>query len=154
VVARHTLEVARLDMSYEDRAGMRREVAGHGRWRGELVAYRKDGTPVSVELITVALRDDEADGEVSGFLGIHRDIDLEIGGETPAGLLGNRATEVLRIVGEALTNARRHSGARHVRVSTRASAAVVLIEVTDDGRGFDAASDPSGPRRDGNPRDA
>src|SRR6185369_2215585 len=44
----------------------------HGRWRGEVVAYRKDGTPVCVELITVALRGER--GGITGYLGIHRDI--------------------------------------------------------------------------------
>ena len=60
VLGRQTLEVARLEMSYEERAEARRAVAEHGRWRGEVVAYRKDGTPVWVELITVALRGDGA----------------------------------------------------------------------------------------------
>jgi PAS domain S-box-containing protein len=72
VLGRHTLEVARLEMSDEERAEVRRAVAEHGRWRGEVVAYRKDGTPVWVELITVALRGER--GEVTGYLGIHRDV--------------------------------------------------------------------------------
>jgi hypothetical protein len=37
-----------------------------------MIAYRKDGAPVWVELITVALRDSR--GEITGYLGIHRDI--------------------------------------------------------------------------------
>ena len=72
VLGRHTLEVARLEMSYEERAEVRRAVAEHGRWRGEVVAYRKDGTPVCVELITVALRGER--GGITGYLGIHRDV--------------------------------------------------------------------------------
>jgi PAS domain S-box-containing protein len=72
VLGRHTLEVARLEMSYEERAEVRSAVAEHGRWRGEVVAYRKDGTQVWVELITVALRDES--GGITGFLGIHRDV--------------------------------------------------------------------------------
>jgi PAS domain S-box-containing protein len=47
-------------------------VVEHGRWRGEVVAYRKDGTPVYVELITVVLRGGR--GGITGYLGIHRDI--------------------------------------------------------------------------------
>lgn len=60
----------------------------------------------------------------------------------PAGPVGNGGIEVLRIVGEALTNARRHSGARHVRVSARGSEDRICVEVDDDGHGFepDAAS--------------
>ncbi len=72
VLGRHTLEVARLEMSYEERAEVRSAVAEHGRWRGEVVAHRKDGTPVCVELITVALRGER--GEITGYLGIHRDV--------------------------------------------------------------------------------
>src|SRR3954465_10102913 len=72
VLGRHTLEVARLEMSWEERAEVRRAVAEHGRWRGEVVAYRKDGTPVCVELITVAVRGER--GRIGGYLGIHRDV--------------------------------------------------------------------------------
>jgi PAS domain S-box-containing protein len=72
VLGRHTLEVARLEMSYEERAEVRRAVAEHGRWFGEVVAYRKDGTSVWVELITVALHGER--GEIKGYLSIHRDV--------------------------------------------------------------------------------
>src|SRR4051812_30895967 len=72
VLGRHTLEVARLEMSYEERAEVRSAVAEHGRWRGEVVAYRKDGTPVCVELIIVDLRGEL--GGITGYLGIHRDV--------------------------------------------------------------------------------
>src|SRR3954447_1548263 len=72
VLGRHTLEVARLEMSYEERAEVRSAAAEHGRWRGDVVAYRKDGTPVRVELITVALRGER--GGITGYLGIHRDV--------------------------------------------------------------------------------
>jgi DNA-binding NarL/FixJ family response regulator/signal transduction histidine kinase len=59
-------------MSDEERAASRQAAAEHGRWRGEVVAYRKDGTPVSVELITVAVHGEL--GEITGYLGIHRDV--------------------------------------------------------------------------------
>jgi PAS domain S-box-containing protein len=72
VLGRHTLEVSRLEMSQEQRTEARLAVVERGRWRGEVIAYRKDGAPVWVELITVALRD--ARGELTGYLGIHRDI--------------------------------------------------------------------------------
>jgi PAS domain S-box-containing protein len=72
VLGRHTLEFARLEMSHEERAEFRLAAAQHGRSRAELIAHRKDGTPVWVELITVALRDSQ--GEITGYLGIHRDV--------------------------------------------------------------------------------
>jgi PAS domain S-box-containing protein len=78
------------------------------------------------------------------------EIDLAIARETPIGVLGNRGAEVLHIAGEALTNARRHSGARHVRVTARGSEdAGLCVEVTDDGRGFEPADKPSGTDRRG-----
>ena len=43
----------------------------------------------------------------------------------------------MRIVGEALTNARRHSGARSIRIGAWASDRTLWVEVADDGRGFD-----------------
>lgn len=52
----------------------------------------------------------------------------------PAGSLGPRGAEVLHIVTEAVTNARRHSGATSIRVDAAASTRHVLrLEVDDDG---------------------
>jgi signal transduction histidine kinase len=52
----------------------------------------------------------------------------------PAGSLGHRGVEVLRILREAVTNARRHSGATTIRVSGGASTPGFLrLEVSDDG---------------------
>ena len=52
--------------------------------------------------------------------------------------------ELLRIVREALVNARRHSEARHVRVAVGASEGKLWAEVSDDGRGFDPAKTGTG----------
>ena len=49
------------------------------------------------------------------------------------------SVELLRVLQEALTNARRHSGATSVEVSLRTEDEAVLAGVTDDGRGFDSA---------------
>ena len=45
--------------------------------------------------------------------------------------------ELLRIVQEALANARRHAGARRVSVAAGSSGEKLWVEVSDDGRGFD-----------------
>jgi PAS domain S-box-containing protein len=52
--------------------------------------------------------------------------------------------ELLRVLQEALVNARRHSEARNVEVRLRAEGGTLVAEVTDDGRGFDAASTRAG----------
>jgi PAS domain S-box-containing protein len=83
---------------------------------------------------------------VQRALAVDCEIDLDIAGEISIGVLGNRGSEVLRIVGEALTNARRHSGARRIHVSARGAQDWLYVEVTDDGRGFDPAGEPSGAR--------
>jgi signal transduction histidine kinase len=46
--------------------------------------------------------------------------------------------QLLRVIQEALTNARKHSGAHAVRVSIEQNKNQAHITVTDDGRGFDA----------------
>jgi PAS domain S-box-containing protein len=57
----------------------------------------------------------------------------------PEGLPRSVGVEVLRVVQEALANARRHSGAERVEVRLRGvgSENFVVAEVEDDGRGFD-----------------
>jgi signal transduction histidine kinase len=52
-------------------------------------------------------------------------------------LTGPPATEVLRIVGEAVANARRHAGATRIVVRAARHAGRLRIEIADDGRGFD-----------------
>jgi signal transduction histidine kinase/GAF domain-containing protein len=54
------------------------------------------------------------------------------------------SVELVRVLQEALTNARRHSGARNVEVSLRMEGEVLVAGVSDDGRGFDPASTRAG----------
>jgi signal transduction histidine kinase len=61
----------------------------------------------------------------------------------PAVLLGVECIEVLGILGEALTNARRHGQARHVRVRVWGTKAGLRAGVSDDNRGLI----PGAPRR-------
>ena len=68
------------------------------------------------------------------------EIQLEIADRVPRGSLGAQGIEVQRILGEALTNARRHGEARHVRVRVWGTKDGIWAEVSDDGSGFDTAS--------------
>jgi signal transduction histidine kinase len=71
------------------------------------------------------------------------DVHLEVAGEFPSTPLGEAEAELMRVLQEALTNARRHSGARNVWVSLGVNGDDMLAEVSDDGRGF-APDTPAG----------
>jgi two-component system, NarL family, sensor histidine kinase UhpB len=70
------------------------------------------------------------------------DIILEMEEGFPAASFGDAGTEILRVLQEALTNARRHSGARNVQVTLSKDGDELVAEVADDGRGFGAGTEP------------
>jgi PAS domain S-box-containing protein len=75
--------------------------------------------------------------------GIEVVLDLRDG--TPSAPLGPRGTELVRIVGEAVTNARHHGAPSTIRVGVWGTTEKVWVEVSDDGIGFDASKrSPSG----------
>jgi signal transduction histidine kinase len=69
---------------------------------------------------------------------------LEVEEGLPEDLPREASVELLRVLQEALVNARRHSGAGNVEVRLRAGGGTLVAEVTDDGRGFDTASTRAG----------
>lgn len=71
-------------------------------------------------------------------------IELLIGNGFPPALPEQTQAELIRILGEALTNARRHSGARSIRVTLGTENGDLISEVADDGRGFHPSSQPHG----------
>lgn len=56
---------------------------------------------------------------------------------TPVGLLSAIEVQLLRIIQEALTNIRKHSGASQVRIAVSRCGNTAEIRIEDDGRGFD-----------------
>jgi signal transduction histidine kinase len=62
-------------------------------------------------------------------------------------LLPEHEVQVLRVAQEALANVRKHSGAGSVRIRLARSESEVVLEIQDDGRGFD----PGRPSADGRP---
>jgi len=66
----------------------------------------------------------------------HVEISLDVGERVPATPLGEIGTQASRIIQEALTNARRHAGAKRISVSLRMDGADLIAEVADDGVGF------------------
>jgi PAS domain S-box-containing protein len=69
-----------------------------------------------------------------------REVRLAVEEEFPRGLSREKRVELLRVLQEALRNARRHSGARNVEVRLGTKDGEILVEVSDDGKGFDVAS--------------
>jgi PAS domain S-box-containing protein len=69
-----------------------------------------------------------------------RKIGLVVEEGFPEELPGEVSVELLRVLQEALTNARRHSGASNVEVRLRTEGEALVAGVIDDGRGFDRAS--------------
>jgi signal transduction histidine kinase len=63
-------------------------------------------------------------------------IALEVKEGFPSEPLGGTGAQLLRILQEALANARRHSGARSVLVSLRSEGNDLVAEVSDDGQGL------------------
>ena len=64
---------------------------------------------------------------------------LTVNGDV-SGLTASQRIVLFRVVQEALSNARKHSGATQVRVRLRSSARYVSVTVKDDGCGFDVAA--------------
>ncbi|MGA2512213.1 MAG: sensor histidine kinase [Candidatus Limnocylindrales bacterium] len=71
---------------------------------------------------------------MAGLTGATVEADLKAPGD---GLVPAQQTAVLRIVQEALQNVRKHAGSSRAVVSTRLESANYVVEVADDGRGFD-----------------
>lgn len=78
--------------------------------------------------------------ELNRQLTPERDIRLSVCDGFPPELPGAADVELLRVLQEALVNARRHSDARRVDVVLSVAPREVQVEVADDGVGFDPAS--------------
>jgi signal transduction histidine kinase len=70
------------------------------------------------------------------------EISLEMGEGVPSMPLGETRVDLSRIIQEALTNARRHSGASRVSVTLKLEGEDLLAEISDDGQGFGPGSVP------------
>jgi signal transduction histidine kinase len=63
---------------------------------------------------------------------------VEVDGEVPVDREAEH--EILRIVGEAVSNAAKHANASHVSVAISSERGRVIVRIADDGEGFDPAS--------------
>lgn len=65
---------------------------------------------------------------------------LDCDGEARRAISPRSEVQLLRVVQEALTNVRKHAGARHVAVTLHVDGGLVRLAIMDDGRGFDPGS--------------
>jgi PAS domain S-box-containing protein len=119
----------RLDLG-EELEALRRAIAG---LRGAIHDLRHEKERPFVEAV-------ESLVELNRQAVPERGTELVIEEGFPRELPGEVGVELTRVLQEALTNVRRHSGARNVVVELRMKGKEVLARVIDDGRGFDPAS--------------
>lgn len=72
VIGQIGVELLRTEFPGVDAAEMRRQIAGTGRWRGEVTQLRKDGTRIPVEVSSLVIRDGQ--GRAAGYVSVNRDI--------------------------------------------------------------------------------
>lgn len=113
------------------------------RWAAQIATLQRVGQHLRGAVYDLRLNDEDRPFtdllrdlvEIHAAMASEPEIRLESPEALPRGSLGRRGTDVLRILGEALTNARRHSDAKTVTVDASGSTdALVLVKVSDDGR--------------------
>jgi signal transduction histidine kinase len=101
---------------------------------GDVRAFITQLRPATVDELGLDAAIGEAVDHLKALAGMTATLDLS--GPASALTSGQR-TVVLRIAQEALQNVRKHAGARNVGVVTRQEDGTWVLEVRDDGRGFD-----------------
>jgi signal transduction histidine kinase len=125
---------------FDDLAARLGEIDGTLR---ELAQSLESRSVVSQSLEYVLTREARAFERRSG---IHAGVDLE--GDLDA-LTDSQKIVIFRVVQEALTNVRDHSGAAHVAIDVQAHATHTEVLIADDGRGFDVEATLTRAARDG-----
>jgi PAS domain S-box-containing protein len=72
VLGRSGAEILRSELLNTNRETVLKILAEQGRWRGEAIFYRKDGSQVIMEVSSITLRD--ANGPITGYVSVNRDI--------------------------------------------------------------------------------
>lgn len=85
----------------------------------------------------------EAAAELPRDRGLQLDLEVAEAAEIELRLPPEASQQLVQIAREALSNVARHSGAAGVRVAIRGESGAAVLRVEDDGRGFDATSQPS-----------
>ena len=97
----------------------------------------------------VALAEDDLPGALAGVcrayeerLGIPVSAELDLAGLAPGGLTPGVEHAILRVTQEAVANAARHAAPARITVGLAANGERAVLEVADDGRGFDVTAPP------------
>ncbi len=95
----------------------------------------------------VALEEDDLPGALAGVcgsygerLGIPVTAEVDVTGLGPGGLPPAVEHAILRVTQEAIANAARHAGPSRITVSLATDGERAVLEVADDGRGFDVTA--------------
>jgi signal transduction histidine kinase len=78
-------------------------------------------------------------GSYASRLGTRHQLSIDVQGPEALGLSRRAETQLFGIGREALANVVKHAGASRVWVSVEARSGRILVEIRDDGRGFDTA---------------
>jgi signal transduction histidine kinase len=106
---------------------------------------RRVSEEVRAAIYDLRLTDTESHGlaeAVRALVDVHRalavdcEIEVDVADGVPGEPLGSTGTELLRVLGEALANARRHAHARRIDVRVSRSDRMLVAEVSDDGHGL------------------
>ena len=98
-LGRDAREAVSLAMSDEELVEALREIEEIGRLRVEQVQHRKDGTPIHVDSLTIATRDER--GEPTGYMAINRDITDRVRAEEELRESNRRIENILESITEA-----------------------------------------------------
>jgi PAS domain S-box-containing protein len=72
VLGKHGIQIIQTEFPFTTAKLMRRNIAEIGRWIGEAVQIRKNGSRFPVEVSSIVIRDN--DGKISGYVSVNRDI--------------------------------------------------------------------------------
>jgi two-component system, NarL family, sensor histidine kinase DegS len=104
---------------------------------GDVRAFITQLRPATVDELGLDGAIAESVDHLKALAGLTATIDLQ----APAsGLSSRQRTVVLRVAQEALQNVRKHAGAANVNVATHVDGGKWVLEVRDDGRGFDVGA--------------
>lgn len=156
----HDLHDGTIQSLYALQLGLSRaadQARGTQPWLGvRLAEYRQNLTAMIGELRGYILRHEAEDGPKGDLGGVlaslvdrlrsttESELRTEISADAARRLSGPQAVHLANLAREALSNSMRHAQARHIHVALRMEDDRVVLEISDDGRGFAPLLAPQG----------